>query len=124
MAAALGWRSSAGRPAATALTPVKGTNPEWAAARKLDEGGRLGQRTLMEHGSFNSRYRAGVESGPPQQLRQLGNIQGYAPGLVSRHQSRRRSPARLILEIDVSERVPVGVADDEAALAVFWCQLR
>ena len=28
----------------------------------------------------------------------------------------RRSPSRLFLEIDVGERLPVGVADDEAGV--------
>ena len=37
--------------------------------------------------------------------------------LVARHQSSRRPPPRLILEIDLRERLPAGVADDEAALA-------
>jgi hypothetical protein len=45
-----------------------------------------------------------------QHLWQLGN----APRLVARHQVSRRSPAGLILEIHVGERVPVGVADNEA----------
>jgi hypothetical protein len=49
----------------------------------LDEGGRLGQRTLAEPGPFNSRYRAGVESGPPQQLRQLGDVGRNPPRLVA-----------------------------------------
>ena len=39
--------------------------------------------------------------------------------LVARHQSSRRPPPRLILEIDVRERPPVGVADDEAGVRLF-----
>jgi hypothetical protein len=49
-----------------------------------------------------------------QQLRQLGDVGGAAPGLVAGEELGRRSPSRLILEIDVGERLPVGVADDEA----------
>jgi hypothetical protein len=51
-----------------------------------------------------------------QQLRQLGDVGGDAPGLVARHQSSRRSACRLLLEIDVGERAAVGVADDEAGV--------
>ena len=39
--------------------------------------------------------------------------------LVARHQSSRRPPPRLILEIDVRECPPVGVADDEAGVRLF-----
>ena len=52
-----------------------------------------------------------------QQLRQLGDVGGDAPGLVAGEQSGRRTPSRLLLEIDVGERLPVGVADDEARRA-------
>jgi hypothetical protein len=31
---------------------------------------------------------------------------------------RRRPPSRLVLEIDVGERLPVGVADDEAGVGL------
>ena len=50
----------------------------------------------------------------PQQLRQLGDVGGDAPGLVAGEQMSRRAPSRLLLEVDVGERLPVGVADDEA----------
>jgi Carboxypeptidase Taq (M32) metallopeptidase len=46
---------------------------------------------------------------PAEQVGQLGN-----PGLVAGEQMRRRSPPRLLLEIGVGERLPLGVADDEA----------
>jgi hypothetical protein len=49
-----------------------------------------------------------------QQLRQLGDVGGDAPGLVAGEEVRRRATPRLLLEIDVGERLPVGVADDEA----------
>ena len=51
-----------------------------------------------------------------QQLRQLGDVDGDAPGLVAGEEMRRRAPAPLLLEIDVGERLPVGVADDEAGV--------
>jgi hypothetical protein len=41
---------------------------------------------------------------------QLGDVGGDAPGLVAGEEMRRRTPARLLLEIDVRERLPVGVA--------------
>ena len=50
----------------------------------------------------------------PQPLRQLGDVGGDAPRLVAGEQLRRCAAARLLLEIDVGERLPVGVADDEA----------
>ena len=37
-------------------------------------------------------------------------------GVVARHQSRRRLAGRALLEVDVGERVAVGVADDVAVL--------
>jgi hypothetical protein len=46
-----------------------------------------------------------------------GLLTSDPPRLVARHQSRRRSPAELLLEIDVRERVAVGVANDETVLA-------
>jgi hypothetical protein len=36
------------------------------------------------------------------------------PCFVAGEEVRRRPPSRLLLAIDVSERLPVGVADDEA----------
>jgi hypothetical protein len=42
------------------------------------------------------------------------SIHGDAPRLVTGEEMRRRAPSPLLLEIDVSERVAVGVADDEA----------
>jgi hypothetical protein len=50
---------------------------------------------------------------PAQQLRELGDAGGDAPGLVAREEVRRRAASRLILEVDVGERLPVAVADDE-----------
>jgi hypothetical protein len=63
---------------------------------------------------LNSRCRARIEPGSLQQLRQLGDVGGDAPRLVAGEQLGRRPSSRLILEMDVSERLPVGVAYDEA----------
>jgi hypothetical protein len=41
------------------------------------------------------------------QHRQLGDVGGDAPCLVAGEEVRRRATARLLLEVDVSERLPV-----------------
>jgi hypothetical protein len=41
-----------------------------------------------------------VEKSPPQQLRQLGDVGGDAPGFVADKELGRRSPSRLLLKID------------------------
>ena len=46
---------------------------------------------------------------PFQQLRQLGDVDGYPPCLIPRHKIRSRPASRLIFVISVSERVPVVV---------------
>jgi hypothetical protein len=51
---------------------------------------------------------------PQQQLRQLGDVGGDAPGVVVGGQVSRRAPTGLVLEVEVTERLPVGIADDEA----------
>ena len=43
----------------------------------------------------------------------LGDVGGYAPRLVAGEEVRSRAPSRLLLAIDVSEGLPVGVADNE-----------
>jgi hypothetical protein len=53
-----------------------------------------------------------------QQLRQLGDVYGDAPRLVAGEQVCRRTPSRLLLEIDVGERLPVVIADDEVQASV------
>ena len=55
---------------------------------------------------------------PAQQLRQLGDVGGDAPGLVAGEQLGRRAPSRLILEIDIGQRLTAGVADDEAGVGL------
>jgi len=55
---------------------------------------------------------------PPQPLRQLGYIGSDAPGLVPREQMRRRAPARLLLEIDIRERLPGMILHDEAGIGL------
>jgi hypothetical protein len=49
-----------------------------------------------------------------QQLRKLSNVGGDAAGLVAGEQVRDRAPSRFLLEIDIGERMAVGVMDDEA----------
>jgi hypothetical protein len=49
-----------------------------------------------------------VDRGP--WLRQLGDVGGDAAGLVAGEQVRRRAPSRLVLEIDVGERLAVSVS--------------
>ena len=46
-------------------------------------------------------------------------------GLLAGEEMRCRSPSRLVLEMDVGQRLPVGVADDEAGpgLLVTGCRL-
>ena len=44
----------------------------------------------------------------------LGDVGGDALGLVAGERMSSRATPRLIFEIDVVERLPVGVADDEA----------
>jgi hypothetical protein len=50
----------------------------------------------------------------PQQLQQLGDVGEDAPGLVAGEQLGRSSASRLLLEIDVGERLTVLVPDGEA----------
>jgi hypothetical protein len=53
-----------------------------------------------------------------QYFKQLGDVGGDAPGLVSREQTGSPSPSRLILEIDVGERLTVLIPDDEASVGL------
>jgi hypothetical protein len=43
---------------------------------------------------------------------------GDAPRLVAGKQMRRRAPSRLLLEVDVGERLPVVIADDVAGVGL------
>jgi hypothetical protein len=52
------------------------------------------------------------------QPRQLGDAGGDAPGLVSGEELRRRAASRLLLGIDVGQRLPVVIADDEAGVGL------
>ena len=47
---------------------------------------------------------------------QLGDVGGDPPRLFARQQVRRRAPSRLILAIDMGDRLPIAVADDEAGV--------
>ena len=49
---------------------------------------------------------------------QLGDVGGDAPGFICLS---RRASAGLVLEIDVRERLPAGVADDEAGVVRLGC---
>ena len=74
---------------------------------RRDIGNHLAGATLRR---FSPRcYISGDLRRAPQQLRQLGGVGGDAPGLVAGEEVRRRPPSRLLLEIDVGERLPVGV---------------
>jgi hypothetical protein len=53
----------------------------------------------------------------PQQLWQLGDVGDDAPGLVAGEQPGRRSTARLVLEIDVGERLPSSRTLKEALVS-------
>jgi hypothetical protein len=53
---------------------------------------------------------------PPQQLWQLGDVRSDAPRFVTRHQSRCRSPAGLLLEIDLGQRQAGVILHDEAGI--------
>jgi len=53
-----------------------------------------------------------------QQLRQLGDVCGDAPRLVAGEQLGRRAASRLILEVNVGERLAAVVADDEAGVGL------
>ena len=48
------------------------------------------------------------------EFRQLGDVGGDAPGLVGGEQLGRRAASRLLLAIDVSERLPISIKDDKA----------
>jgi hypothetical protein len=53
-----------------------------------------------------------------EQLRQLGDIGGDAPRFVAGQQLRGRSTAWLVLEVDVRQRLPVVITDDETGVVV------
>jgi hypothetical protein len=55
---------------------------------------------------------------PAQQLRQLGEVDRHPPGLVLGEQISRRASARLFLEIEIAERLSVGVLHDEARIVM------
>jgi hypothetical protein len=51
---------------------------------------------------------------PAQQLRQLSEVRRHAAGLVLGQPVGRRAALRLIVKIEIAERLPVRVFDDEA----------
>ena len=58
---------------------------------------------------------------PFQQLRQLGDVDGYAPCLIPRHKIRSGPASRFIFVISVSERASVVVLHNEARAVVIDC---
>ena len=76
----------------------------------------------MKQASISSAPSKAAESGGAWHgaiiARRLCDVGGNAPGLVAGEQLRRRAAPRLVLEIDVSERLPVRVAYDEAGVGV------
>jgi hypothetical protein len=54
------------------------------------------------------RHASLIGGGPRSRLRQLGDVGGDAPGLVAGEEVRRRATARLNLEVDVGQRLPVA----------------
>jgi hypothetical protein len=74
----------------------------------------MGQKRTLEDFQAMSALppKADIGTGPrmTQQLRQLGDIRRDPPRLIFREQLGRRSPARLVLEVDVSELLAVVIA--------------
>ena len=67
-----------------------------------------------------SAFRQSPASHLPQQLRQLGEVGGDAARLVAGQQLGRRTSARLLLEVDIGERVAAVILDDEAGGVGFF----
>ena len=51
-----------------------------------------------------------------QQLRQFGEVRRHPPRFVPGEQINRRALTWLVLEIEIAERLPRAVADDEAGV--------
>ena len=68
----------------------------WLASRVVAALCRCGEPPLVDHGERSTDYRPFG-----QQLPQLGDVGGDAPGLVAREQLGGRAASRLLLEIDV-----------------------
>ena len=56
---------------------------------------------------------ASTSSAQAEQLRQLGEVRRREAGLVPGEQLGRRASTGLVLKIEITERLPVRVADDE-----------
>ena len=54
-----------------------------------------------------------------EQVWQLGEVHGHASCLVARQAFGAARPHRLVLEIEIAERLAGGVVDDEALLVLF-----
>jgi hypothetical protein len=112
------------RSAAPALHKMKSPAREGidAGLFSFDDQGR-GNRGLGGYeGSSPSKQstliavRSSVRRLGAEQIGELGDIHRDPPRLIPRHQSRRGSSPRLVLEIDVGERVTVRVAHDKTVL--------
>ena len=55
-----------------------------------------------------------------QQLRQLGDVGGDAPGFVLGHEIGRRSAPGLLLVVHIRKRIPVAILHDEASVIVIF----
>jgi hypothetical protein len=72
-----------------------------------------GQTLIASHSAFKACVK----------LRQLGDVHRDAARLIARQKFSSRAPSRLILEIDVGERLSVVVAHHEAR-GLFFDRLR
>jgi len=98
------------------MSVTRGTKSQsFAAARANTSAARHPDMALSAARAASSTVVHGgkVGSARAQKPRQLC---GNAPSLVAGEQLGRRSTSRLLLEIDVGERLPIGVADGAAAL--------
>jgi hypothetical protein len=97
--------------------------------KQLWSGARLSYRIMVDAGLTSAgldhcRSRVHSRLWLAQQLRQLGDIGGDAPRLVTGEQLARRPATGLILAIDKCQRLPVGVAHNEARGGFLDCQRR
>src|SRR5581483_2592574 len=95
--------------AATARSRAKTKKDREAAGLAAQPTANGGSRALGIYSCFSAAL---------QQVRQLGDIRRDAPRLVLGHELGSRSPAGLLLVIDIRQRLPVGVADDETRRAL------
>ena len=120
---AVGWAHHSAAAPLSALLRIGGkSKPRSTEASGASRTGNFGEGAgaLFPVHLRKTTTRAGLGSGGSQQLGQLGAVGGDAPRLVAGEQVRRRATSRLLLEIDVGQRLTVGVADDEAPPIPAW----